>query len=347
MLRPWRSDVVEALRPFDFVVASGLGPVYAQFSGRPWAFLTTGGDLTVRPFPVRFLRYNHPLRARLGSLAVGVWQRRAIRRAPVIWTQPFSPFQRALSRLGVTPDRSAWPYLPIVVDTEAFAPRPRPLATRRVKLPAIVDDADFVVFSPSRVVMNRSRPMVESGQWKGSDILLRGFAALVHARRVARPLLLLIDNGSREVATARRLAASLEITQQVVWLQGPRRSGFDRAELIELYALADVVVDEFGVGWFGYVVLEGLAMGKPVVSHVEEAVMRDLYPSHPICSARTPEDVTRQLSRLCADPALRNEIGRRGRAWIEQHHSPEGAGKRYTEAIMAALEPRGGGADGC
>ena len=49
-----------------------------------------------------------------------------------------------------------------------------------------------------------------------------------------------------------------------------------------LYHRSDVVADEFGVGWFGYVTLEGLASSRPVLCHLDEQVMATMYPEHPI-----------------------------------------------------------------
>ena len=39
----------------------------------------------------------------------------------------------------------------------------------------------------------------------------------------------------------------------------------DADHMVALYQAADVVADEFGVGWFGYVTLEGLACGRPAL----------------------------------------------------------------------------------
>ena len=54
VLRPWNAPLVDAVRPFDLIVSSGSTPAFTQFAGRPWCFLATGGDLTVRPFPWTF-----------------------------------------------------------------------------------------------------------------------------------------------------------------------------------------------------------------------------------------------------------------------------------------------------
>jgi hypothetical protein len=73
----------------------------------------------------------------------------------------------------------------------------------------------------------------------------------------------LIDRGaSPDVDQAKDIVRQLGIEQYVQWLKGPHPYGFDRAELLPLYSVADVVVDEFGIGWFGSVVIEGLVDGQ-------------------------------------------------------------------------------------
>src|SRR5207248_4826794 len=67
---------------------------------------------------------------------------------------------------------------------------------------------------------------------------------------------------------------SSDLTDQVLWLQPPRPDGFTRDELIDLYAISDVVADQFGAGFFGYVVLEALSVGRPVLSEEARAELR-------------------------------------------------------------------------
>ncbi len=332
---PWRSKLARELSDFDVVVATGPGPIFAQFAGRPWGLLVTGGDLTVKPFPLTFWRWYPSWPHRAAEVIAGAWQRRAIRRADTLWLQPFAPMTDAADRLGVRPDRRSSRYWPMMVDTAHF----RPDAPIRPEVEAFVDGAvgesDFVVFHPSRLVMDRSERLVRTGQWKGNDTLIRGFAALVRRGAVRRPVLAMPDTAlGRSMDEARDLVAQLEIADHVAWIRPPSGESIDREHMVALYRRADVVSDEFGVGWFGYVALEGLAMGRPVVSHVDERAMAHLYPDgHPIVNARTVEDVARVLGELASDPDTRSVVGAESRKWLESHHAPSAAIPRYVAAI--------------
>ena len=54
-LWPKASPLVRELETFDVVMVSGGGVRLAPYVGRPFIFYVTGWDLTVAPFPLRFL----------------------------------------------------------------------------------------------------------------------------------------------------------------------------------------------------------------------------------------------------------------------------------------------------
>ncbi len=333
ILAPWRAPITCRLAQFDVVVASGPGPVFAQFAGRPWAFYVTGGDLTVKPFPLTFWRWYPNIPHRAAELVAGAWQRRAARRADRLWMQAFDPTVDAADRLGVpAPVRAAF-HLPIVIDTSAFDDNPEDRSAVDWAADA-VGASEFVVFHPSRLVMQATPELVRTGQWKGNDVLIRGFARFVRSSGATDARLVLPDRAhSRDVESAKELVRSLGIDEQVRWLVPPGGTSFDQVHMRALYQRADVVADEFGVGWFGYVTLEGLASGRPVLCHVDEGVMARMYPEHPILDAVDEAGVARLLIELHSDPDRRRALGASGRSWVAEHHSADTAAAVYVEAI--------------
>lgn len=323
LLAPWRSPLVPVLRSFDAVIAAGLGPVFAPFAGVPWVFHPLGGDLTVTPFPLR--AHLAPARERLRNTPTAVWQRRGIRRSASVWSGPWDPYKLALGRLGAKPG----PYVPVPVEAERFTAHPEPP-------PPAWPDADLVVFHPARLILRRHPRLVETGHWKANDRLLEGFAMHVRASG-SRSVLVLVDRPqSPDRVLARDLVRSLGIGDHVVWLQHPSEQGFSWNELPAMYRAADVVADDFGVGWFGLVTLEGLAAGRPVMTYVKPDVMRGLYSDHPLTLAHTPEEIASRLDEL-RDPTLRAVLGDRGRAWVGEHHSPAAVAARYLETLGPIL----------
>ena len=318
----------------------------------PAVFLATGADLTTLPFARRHLIvFPQPpgsLRNRIGRRALAHWQARGIRRCAEVWAAPFAPFAGALERLRVREERIAPIAPPLLIDTETFAPRQVSRAAALGALAPDVGERDFILFHPSRLMMRDLPVLRETGQWKRNDMLFRGFAAFKARSAGERAKLVLIDRVvSPDRDAARRLVAELGITSSVVWLRPPRPEGFTRIEMIDLYSASDVVADDFGVGWgcLGSVVMEALAMAKPLLGFVDESVAARIYPWHPVLSSSTSDGVASLLERLWRDPEWRTSCGRRGRRWVEEFHS-ERAAFGHATRIASLARSRGAPNDG-
>lgn len=346
VLAPFKSSVVAELDACDGAVVSHFGPMFAPFSRKPWAFYPAGGDLTVHPFPWRFLSSKTSLKELIGCLPVGWWQRRGIRLATRVWVGPYPPFMKPLAELRVPPCNVDISLHPLILDTHRWSPASPGCASVCPAFAEARRKYRFIVFHPSRLMMRQTPEMVRTGQWKQNDLLIRAFAAFVKAAGARDACLCLIDREASggQVADAKRLIAGLGVEEQCVWLSPPRRFGFTRNELLPLYQAADVVADDFGVGWFGSIVLEGAAMAKPVISYVDETVVRKLYPWHPLLSANTGTGVAAFLGRLYQDAEFRATCGSLSRTWVEAFHSPKAAAAIYAKSLnlLVTGEPRVG-----
>jgi glycosyltransferase involved in cell wall biosynthesis len=105
-------------------------------------------------------------------------------------------------------------------------------------------------------------------------------------------------------------------------------------EAIERYRQADIVVDQLKVGWYGVFAIEGMALGKPVVTFLhEEAVERTeraFGVDVPIVSA-TEETLVGRLRPLVESAEERRRLGEAGRAYVEQVHDAEKVADRLIE----------------
>lgn len=116
----------------------------------------------------------------------------------------------------------------------------------------------------------------------------------------------------------------------------------NEGERRQLIAEADVVAEQFVSGWYGPLAVEAMSMQKPVLSYLRDD-LRELYvlfsfaEDCPVVSA-APEEVEEKLRALADDPAQREELGRRGRAYVREHHSVEAVAATLDEMFKTLWE---------
>lgn len=95
------------------------------------------------------------------------------------------------------------------------------------------------------------------------------------------------------------------------------------AEAIALLSEADIVVDQLVIGEFGVLSIEAMALEKPVVCFIRDRLIK-LYVERdadfPIVNAHSG-NLREKLEELARNASLRKELGRRGRLYVERHHS--------------------------
>jgi glycosyltransferase involved in cell wall biosynthesis len=102
-------------------------------------------------------------------------------------------------------------------------------------------------------------------------------------------------------------------------------------EAIQIYRGADIIAEQFLIGWHGYLAVEGMALGKPVVCFVRNP--RGDYPFErdcPIVNA-DPDRLEETLLWLIENPQVRVDLGKKGRAYVEEVFSLESVGKRLNQ----------------
>ena len=98
--------------------------------------------------------------------------------------------------------------------------------------------------------------------------------------------------------------------------------GVPRTEALQIYRRADIIADQFIIGAFGVFALEGLALGKPTVTYVDDETLAHPQFRLPLINA-TPETLTDVLATLVADPERRTSVGKASREAVMRYHSME------------------------
>ena len=103
------------------------------------------------------------------------------------------------------------------------------------------------------------------------------------------------------------------------------------AEALELYRAADVVFDQCLIGFHGYLALEAMALGKPVLCYIrkrDDLLAPDECPIINVHVATLKDD----LRRVLRERSGLNAVGRAGRASVEKYFSPEAFARRLERA---------------
>ena len=132
--------------------------------------------------------------------------------------------------------------------------------------------------------------------------------------------------------------------------------GLTQREAFEAYRRADLIFDQCTSGFHGYLSLEAMALGKPVLCFIRR---RDflLHPDECPLQNTSPTTLVDDLRRLAADRKKLHELGQQGRRYIEQYFTLDAFAQRlalvYRElglehgpTVMPAvprLRPRGAG----
>ena len=133
-----------------------------------------------------------------------------------------------------------------------------------------------------------------------------------------RPLLVHAPSNRAKKGTQQIIEACAQLPVELDLVEGvPHEQARER------YARADIVVDQLGAGWHGVFAIEAMALGKPVLAHLNPDVVERSAEAFgvrvPIVPA-TGETLADALRPLIASPALRREIGAAGRAYVERVH---------------------------
>lgn len=313
---------IRELNKYDIVFVSEFAVMLVPYLKAKTLFYVTGWDLTQIPFAGKFAYKHKGLINRVKWEYFAFHQRRGIRKSDKILTQPFFPFANALKELNIAKEQISKCYFPILINTNAVAYRENAAGEIDPHNKKLLEPFRFIIFHPSRIMLDTSKASYDAGQQKGNDNLLKGFAIFIKKHNIKDACIAMPDRVySPDIPKAKKIVDELGIKDNIVWLKPPVPQGFTRSELTNFYSISHIVADEFATGWFGSVVVEGMACKKPTFCYVDETVMKQLYPWHPIISVKDPEDIAAQLAQFYFDEAKRTAHGEISREWAVKFHS--------------------------
>jgi len=335
--REWISRFDE----YDICIFSSFDLPFIYFLKGKTVFRATGGDMTILPL-FSWLQYRKLMGqsgfkiAELKQIIAWYLMRKlynsSIRAAKYVDLGFGRPFSVAAEKLKIAPDRRIHQFR-LAIDTTVFRSRSKDILLKKLGL----DSGCFYVLMPSRMMIKDDEILVETGQWKASDNALNGFQlfldAIPTASRANVKLLIPDRTNSNDLPLAKKIVEELNLCENVIYIKGQKTDGFTRDELIDYYSLSSVVLDDFGAGWYGSIVVEALSCGVPVVTHVLEEDMNKVFPWHPIQLAKRPEDIANALLKLFLDSSYYDQIKFDSQRWVLEFHSNEAISRNYENII--------------
>lgn len=291
-------DFISELSDCDIIHCSGLAPIFALRTKKPYIFHATGWDMNVIPF--KKFPNKHFLLSKL--------QREAIVAAEYIIAAG-GYFHNSIERLGIAKKVIR---IPLLIDVEKFKPFSS-IKIEAIKKKLELSGIDFVFFHPSRHMW---QSLQREDLTKGNDKLIKAYAQFAKKNKDVSSRLICIDAGV-DVEESKKLITKLGIQDNIIWI--PHQI---REELIKYYAISDIVFDFFGYGTYGVVTMEAMAMGKPVFVHLDNNIdeLMGLNSVPPITNVNTEEEIFQCISENTIDKLKLENQGQISREWILENH---------------------------
>lgn len=104
-------------------------------------------------------------------------------------------------------------------------------------------------------------------------------------------------------------------------------------EALRLYKEADIVAEQFLIGWHGFLAIEAMALGKPVICYIRKREYLLSPEECPIVNAN-PDHLEEAIRDLVESPEKRGHLGEMGRRYVEKHYSLEAFSQRLRRVYV-------------
>jgi len=145
----------------------------------------------------------------------------------------------------------------------------------------------------------------------------------------ARPVVLHAPSNRTKKGTEHVIAACRQLPVELELVEGLHHD-----EARRRYERADIIVDQLYAGWYGLFAIEAMALGKPVLSFVNDDSVRRAEEAFgvrvPIVST-TKETLVESLRPLVSTVAERRRIGAESRAYVELVHDADSVAGRLLD----------------
>jgi len=106
------------------------------------------------------------------------------------------------------------------------------------------------------------------------------------------------------------------------------------------YNLADVIVDQFGIGSIGMITVEAMECAKPVILELDHEAFSRCYKNIPngLINVNSEDSIYNELKKLVENPNLCDDLGTKNKKWVEENWDNGKLSDRYIMICKAIKE---------
>jgi hypothetical protein len=314
--------MIKEFNKYDLVILSDNGLLIAKFLKIKKIFYVTGMDLTKLPFYDRYLSEQKDFTTKIKRRYITLMQKLGIKSCDLILTQPFEPFENSLEKLNVKKERISNYYYPILMDDSKIKYKNDAWEKIDKKNKNKLNKFKFIIFHPTRIIFSDKQKEIETGHYKGNEKLINAFTSLIQKRKIDDICLAMPQRKhSIDINEAKKLINKNRIENNVVWLEANSEEGFTREELVNYYSISDIVADEFGIGWFGSIVIEAALCKKVIMTCINKKIVNKLYKDCPIISCDNEIEIEKYIENIYDNIKIKNDISEKNYEWAKKYHS--------------------------
>lgn len=321
------ASIRRVLEECDALIVNNMWPILARKLQKPYIAILTGSDLET------CADYDAMKTAQSDYESKINWFRKIGRQIVIhnIVTQQRSGIREANGFIAALPG--------LVANTDRVLSGIRPNGRHVFGLMTDIDDIAFHsqpnnsiprILCAARLTWKLPmRPGTTELDYKGTDILLKGFA--LYLAQGGAPMRLTLVRKGLDIEATQALVAELNISESVDWLDEMTQS-----RLLEEYLRSDIIADQFARSIVSMAGLDAMATGRPLLANGRpEVIGTFLGEPSPICQATSPEEVSLQLF-LLSDPVFRTSTGQKSRNYVERNFSGTSVAQRCLKVFHDA-----------
>jgi len=162
---------------------------------------------------------------------------------------------------------------------------------------------------------------------KHNEIFLKAYIKLANSRN---DIFLITINRGEDAKKSIELLKTSNIEGKYKILP----STLNQKELSDYYHSSDAIADQFGVGSFGFIGIEVLHIGKPLICYIDLENYRQLYgESPPVINSKNSEEMIDLLKKLIEDRTYYEKVCKYSHDWFMKFHDEDILIEKYTKLI--------------